>query len=104
MVYIADRGYKDLQLNRHVEKGAILEEEYEKDNKELTAERISYLVDERKLYIPVEEEATKVEAEEVKEDKEAVEEEENNEEEATKNTKKNTTKSKTKNTKKDDEK
>lgn len=41
MKHIADRGYKDLQLNRHIEKGAILEEEYEKDNKELTAERIS---------------------------------------------------------------
>lgn len=53
MKHIADRGYTDLQLNRHVEKGAILEEEYEKDNKKLTEERISYLVDERKLYTAV---------------------------------------------------
>lgn len=108
MKHIADRGYKDLQLNRHVEKGAILEEEYEKDNKELTAERISYLVDERKLYIPVEEEETTVdEAETTEEDNKeetSNEVEESNEEETTKNTKKNATKSKTKNTKKDDEK
>ena len=55
MKYVADRGYKDLKLNRHVEKGAVLEEEYKKDNIELTEERKKYLVEERKLYISVEE-------------------------------------------------
>ena len=55
MKYVADRGYTDLKLNRHVEKGAVLEEEYKKDNIELTEERKKYLVEERKLYISVEE-------------------------------------------------
>lgn len=55
MKHIADRGYTDVVLNRHVDKDAILEEEYAKDNKELTEERINYLVNERKLYITVEE-------------------------------------------------
>lgn len=88
MKHIADRGYTDVVLNRHVDKDAILEEEYAKDNKELTEERINYLVNERNLYIPVEEEETP-------DDKQETTEEE---------TKKNTTKSKTKNTKKDNEK
>ena len=55
MKYVADRGYTDLKLNRHVEKGAVLEEEYKKENIELTEERKDYLVNERKLYIAVEE-------------------------------------------------
>lgn len=55
MKYVAERGYKDVQLNRHVEEGAVLEEEYKKDNVELTEERINYLVNERKLYKSVEE-------------------------------------------------
>lgn len=55
MKYIADRGYTDVVLNRHVDKNAVLEEEYKKDEKELTEERIKYLVEERKLYKSVEE-------------------------------------------------
>lgn len=55
MKYIADRGYTDTVLDRHVEKGAVLEDEYKKDNIELTEERKDYLVNERKLYIAVEE-------------------------------------------------
>lgn len=54
MKYVAERGYTDVQLNRHVEKGAELEEEYKKDNVELTEERVKYLVEERKLYVSVE--------------------------------------------------
>lgn len=50
MKYIADRGYTDIVLNRHVDKGAELEAEYSKDGKELTEERIKYLVEKRKLY------------------------------------------------------
>lgn len=55
MKYEADRGYTDLQLNRHVDKGEELERIYNESEVELTKERISYLVDERKLYVPVEE-------------------------------------------------
>ena len=55
MKYVADRGYMDTVLDRHVEKGAVLEDEYKKDNIELTEERKDYLVNERKLYIAVEE-------------------------------------------------
>ena len=55
MKYIADRGYTDTVLKRHVEKGADLEDESKKDNIELTEVRIDYLVNERKLYIAVEE-------------------------------------------------
>lgn len=55
MKYVAERGYTDVQLDRHVEEGAVLEEEYKKDNVELTEERINYLVNERKLYKSVEE-------------------------------------------------
>lgn len=55
MKYIADRGYKDVVLDRYIEKGAVLENEYKKDNIELTEERKDYLVNERKLYIAVEE-------------------------------------------------
>ena len=55
MKYVADRGYTDTVLDRHVEKGAVLEDEYKKDNIELTEERKDYLVNERKLYIAVEE-------------------------------------------------
>lgn len=55
MKHIADRGYTDVVLNRHVDKNAVLEEEYKKDGKELTEERIKYLVEERKLYKSVEE-------------------------------------------------
>ena len=49
MKYVADRGYTDLKLNRHVEKGAVLEEEYKKENIELTEERKDYLVNELDL-------------------------------------------------------
>ena len=55
MKYVADRGYTDLQLKRHVDKGENLEEIYEKAEVELTEERIKYLVEERKLYVAVEE-------------------------------------------------
>lgn len=55
MKHIADRGYTDVVLNRHVDKDAVLEDEYKKDGKELTEERIKYLVEERKLYKSVEE-------------------------------------------------
>lgn len=55
MKYEADRGYTDLQLKRHVDKGENLEEIYEKAGVELTEERIKYLVEERKLYVSVEE-------------------------------------------------
>ncbi len=55
MKHIADRGYTDVQLNKHVDKDAVLEEEYKKAGVELTEERIKYLVEERKLYIAVEE-------------------------------------------------
>ena len=54
MVYIADRGYTDIKLNRHVDKGANLEEEYKKEGIVLSEERIKYLVEERKLYKTVE--------------------------------------------------
>lgn len=55
MKHIADRNYKDLTLNKHIEKNAVLEEEYEKAGVELTEERKRYLVEERKLYKEVEE-------------------------------------------------
>ena len=55
MKYIADRGYTDTVLKRHVEKGAVLEDEYKKVNIELTEERKDYLIKDRKLYISVEE-------------------------------------------------
>ena len=55
MKYEADRGYTDLQLKRHVDKDENLEEIYEKAGVELTEERIKYLVEERKLYVSVEE-------------------------------------------------
>ena len=55
MKYVADRGYTDLQLKRHVDKDENLEEIYEKAGVELTEERIKYLVEERKLYVSVEE-------------------------------------------------
>ena len=54
MVYIADRGYTDIKLNRHVDKGANLEEEYKKEGIVLSEERIKYLVEERKIYKTVE--------------------------------------------------
>lgn len=116
MKHIADRGYTDVVLNKHIEKDAVLEEEYEKAGVELTEERKRYLVDERKLYKEVEgEDTTPV----VEDNNEEVEEEEatpaaedNNEEveeeEATpvakETTKKNTNKNGTKNTKKNDKK
>lgn len=84
MKHIADRGYTDVALNKHIDKDAVLEEEYEKAGVELTEERKRYLVDERKLY------------------KEVEEEEATPKEEGT--TKKNTNKSGTKNTKKNDQK
>ena len=56
MKHIADRGYTDVALNKHIDKDAVLEEEYEKAGVELTEERKRYLVDERKLYKEVEEE------------------------------------------------
>ena len=84
MKHIADRGYTDVVLNKHIDKDAVLEEEYEKAGVELTEERKRYLVDERKLYKEVEEEeATPV---------------------AKETTKKNTNKNGTKNTKKNDKK
>lgn len=96
MKHIADRNYKDLTLNKHIEKDAVLEEEYEKAGVELTEERKRYLVDERKLYKEVEaEEATPVVENNNEEDK--AEEATPKEEETTK---KNTNKSGTKNTKK----
>lgn len=55
MKYVADRGYTDLQLKRHVDKEENLEEIYEKAGVELTEERIKYLVEERKLYVSIEE-------------------------------------------------
>lgn len=55
MKYVADRGYTDLKLKRYVDKGENLEEIYEKAEVELTEERIKYLVEERKLYVSVEE-------------------------------------------------
>lgn len=55
MKHIADRNYTDLTLNKHIEKNAVLEEEYEKAGIELTEERKRYLVEERKLYKEVEE-------------------------------------------------
>lgn len=55
MKHIADRGYTDVTLNKHIDKDAVLEEEYEKAGVELTEERKKYLVEERKLYISVEE-------------------------------------------------
>ncbi len=55
MKYVAERGYKDLVLNRHVDAGEVLEDIYLKENKELTEERLKYLVEERKLYIAIEE-------------------------------------------------
>lgn len=54
MVYIAERGYTDIKLNRHVDKGANLEEEYKKEGIVLSEERIKYLVEERKIYKTVE--------------------------------------------------
>ena len=72
MKHIADRNYKDLTLNKHIEKDAVLEEEYEKAGVELTEERKRYLVDERKLYKKAEEE----EATPVVEDNNEAEEEE----------------------------
>lgn len=96
MKHIADRNYTDLTLNKHIEKNAVLEEEYEKAGIELTEERKRYLVEERKLYKEVEEE----EARPVEEDNN----EEVEEEEATpvveETTKRDSNKNKTKNTKK----
>lgn len=55
MKHIADRGYTDVQLNRHVDKDEELEKIYDEAGVKLTEERINYLVNERKLYITVEE-------------------------------------------------
>ena len=55
MKHVVKEQYKDLELKRLLTEGAVLEEEYKKDSVELTEERISYLVDERKLCIAVEE-------------------------------------------------
>lgn len=98
--HIADRNYKDLTLNKHIEKDAVLEEEYEKAGVELTGERKRYLVDERKLYKEVEEE----EATPVVEDNNEEAEEKEATPEAKETTKKNTNKNGTKNTKKNDKK
>lgn len=115
MKHIADRGYTDVALNKHIDKDAVLEEEYEKAGVELTEERKRYLVDERKLYKEVEEEATPVVEDNNKEDKEEeatpVVEDKNEEDKAEETiptvegtTKKNTNKSGTKSTKKNDQK
>lgn len=50
MEYIADRGYTDIKLNKHIDQGANLEEEYKKEGVKLTEDRIKYLVEERKIY------------------------------------------------------
>lgn len=55
MKYVAERGYKDILLKRHVDKDENLEEIYQKAGIELTEERRKLLVEERKIYIPVEE-------------------------------------------------
>lgn len=124
MKHIADRNYKDLTLNKHIEKDAVLEEEYEKAGVELTEERKRYLVEERKLYREVEDTSvacddslalvheqeriltTKEEAN-LKEATPVVEDN-NEEEEATpatkETTKKNSNKNETKNPKKNDKK
>ena len=54
MKHVVKEQYKDLELKRLLTEGAVLEEEYKKDNVELTEERISYLVDERKLCVAIE--------------------------------------------------
>lgn len=84
MKHIADRGYTDIVLNKHIEKDAVLEEEYEKEGKELTKERIKYLVEERKLYKVVEETQEGAESEvgpEAEETAENIVKEDNNTEE-----------------------
>ena len=55
MKHVVKEQYKDLELKRLLPEGAVLEEEYKKDNVELTEERISYLVYERNLCKTVEE-------------------------------------------------
>ena len=55
MKHVVREQYKDLELKRILTEGAVLEEEYKKDNVELTEERISYLVYERNLCKTVEE-------------------------------------------------
>ena len=49
MKHVVTTGYTDIRLNKHLDKGAVLEEEYTKEGKELTEERIKYLMEERKL-------------------------------------------------------
>lgn len=51
MKYIAERGYTDVQLKRHVDKDEPLEEIYAKAGITLTEERKNYLINERKLYV-----------------------------------------------------
>lgn len=126
MVYIADRGYTDIKLNRHVDKGANLEEEYKKEGIVLSEERIKYLVEERKIYKTVEtineediKEITEVDKvpeeekgvdevvttpEEIKEEQSEDNKEEELEKEVTKEKIKNNTKVNKKNTTKNDEK
>lgn len=112
MVYIADRGYTDIKLNRHVDKGANLEEEYKKEGIVLSEERIKYLVEERKIYKTVEtinQEDIKEITEDNKEEeleKEVTEDnkEEELEKEVTEEKTKNNTKANKKNTTKNDEK
>lgn len=55
MKYYAKKTYTDVKLKRDVKKYEELHEAYEKDNVELTEERIKYLVEERKLYNAVDE-------------------------------------------------
>lgn len=54
MKHISIKEYTDTVLNRHVEKGSILEDEYHKDSIELTEERTNYLVNVRNLYTTIE--------------------------------------------------
>lgn len=74
MKHVVKEQYKDLELKRILTEGAVLEEEYKKDNVELTEERISYLVDERKLCVAIEDK------EEDKEESDEQTKENNNEE------------------------
>lgn len=79
MKHVVKEQYKDLELKRILTEGAVLEEEYKKDNVELTEERINYLVDERKLCVAIEDKEDNKQ-EEVKEESDEQTKENNNEE------------------------
>ena len=84
MKHVVKEQYKDLELKRLLTEGAVLEEEYKKDSVELTEERISYLVDERKLCIAVEEKEDNKQ-EDMKKESDKNTKENNNEEKAESN-------------------